>query len=706
MSEPNTSAKTMCFNTLVLEQTPEAISDAIKLCKNLGYTDQNIDDLIFLTEATLNISIPANAGSVPSDMRCNCAYIKEKHYLYNACSVCHSNPEYNKTAEQRDFNILIHIINLKKNSGFFVKSKEKRIMEKFKSCTKCSTTEKGAPVYLPIGRDIYSIIASAVHNSEADDLHKKETIKKYIREDDIYKEWCFIHSEYCDANGGNSIAKTIINYIYTANPKDAGKFEDIKEFYIPKKATSNTSQNSLQDVLPAPAFTLESTPDPAKQETRKTHELTAPDVMDFSDLYMTPGSLPMPEMFMENNSIAGEALEPIREDICEEKTSETMTPVPADTEESSSEEEYYPAPEDTAENNTDNSELTADSDTDTNDEETIEESVPSPDIPTQELSEETVPVLQGVVLEDEIPLPEEEPDKETPITEVMIPSVSRLVLANAGYVSLDQQKAQLLTEKIIKSHKTVTADIIHFTEHAGIFASLTFQTEKYMLTDRQFSFFKKLFSSEKFTVLTGNIASLYAVLISNQIKPKVRLLQPKGKRRTEYLSSLLKGNISLDGLKDWEMADNVDTDILKAYAYTFRPGTGDEQNLIMTNDLPEIVKKQYIDDEKARLLYLVIMDRNIPRKGWEVIKDDVIASMEYNDVFTKHKAQIHYIDNEFLTFIFLVPQDKIRSLQTVLAYLVPMILDDLKCSSGIGFKIRKAVRTQTTDQNTNTRKEN
>ena len=81
MSEPNTSAKTMCFNTLVLEQTPEAISDAIKLCKNLGYTDQNIDDLIFLTEATLNISIPANAGSVPSDMRCNCAYIKEKHYL-------------------------------------------------------------------------------------------------------------------------------------------------------------------------------------------------------------------------------------------------------------------------------------------------------------------------------------------------------------------------------------------------------------------------------------------------------------------------------------------------------------------------------------------------------------------------------------------------------------------------------------------------
>jgi len=705
MSEPNTSAKTMCFNTLVLEQTPEAFNDAIKLCKNLSYTDQNIDTLILLTEATLKISIPVNAVSVPADPKCNCAYIKEKYYLYNACSVCHSNPEYNKNITQRDYNALIHIINLKKkSSGFFTKSKKKSIMENFKSCIKCSVTQKGATVYLPLARDIYSIIASAIHNTESDGSHKDDIIKKYIKEDDVYKEWCFTHSEYCDANGGNSIAKSIINYIYTSSPKDAGKLADIKDFYVPQKGNvDNVTHDNSKEALPEPAFVLE----PVKQETQNAPEPSAPDEMDFSDLYMTPGSLPMPEALDDN--VPEPPADEAPEAVPEENQTEGEPPAP-NTTENSEDEGYYQENGSTSETvEYEDVSVPADDIQDAASEniETPEEIIPPPDAETQESPE---PAQQTAGLENEVDISDipdiPEPPEEALSTDLMITSVSRDILTNTGYISFDQQKAQALTENIISNGGTVTADIVHFTDQAGVFASLTFNNERYILTDRQFSFLKKLFTNEKFTVITGNISSLYAVLISNDIKPQSRLLQPKGSKREEYLNSLRKGNVSLAGMKDWEMADNVDTDILKAYAYTFRPGTGDEQNLIMTNDLPEIVKKQYIDDEKARLLYLVIMDRNIPRKGWEAIKDDVIASMEYNDVFHKHRARIHYIDNESLTFIFLVPQDKIRSLQTVLAYLVPMILDDLKCSSGIGFKIRKAVRTQTADQSTNTRKEN
>ncbi|MCR4991708.1 MAG: hypothetical protein K6A45_01545, partial [Lachnospiraceae bacterium] len=90
MSDANTSARTMCFETLMAEQTPEATLDAVRLCKQMGYSDKNIEDLIFINSLTKNHNIEIDVRSVTSNAGNNCSYIQNKYCLNNACKVCHT----------------------------------------------------------------------------------------------------------------------------------------------------------------------------------------------------------------------------------------------------------------------------------------------------------------------------------------------------------------------------------------------------------------------------------------------------------------------------------------------------------------------------------------------------------------------------------------------------------------------------------------
>lgn len=679
MSDANTSARTMCFETLMAEQTPEATLDAVRLCKQMGYSDKNIEDLIFINSLTKNHNIEIDVRSVTSNAGNNCSYIQNKYCLNNACKVCHTNPDFSGAAEQRERNLLIHLVSAKKNSSFFNKTKAKTdsIKEKFISYVSCSETKNGAPIYLPLSRDIYVILVDELTKPQA---AKDEAVKNAVPQNALYKKWCFLNSTYCDENGDNAAVRTYINHIYTTDTKDAGNFKDLKEYFIPPKNKEADREKKTEKVQPEP-----------KEETRPISILEA-DPSDFDDLYITPGiaaavpddaetsgkeTLPADsEPDAEQNTVTESMETPENQDnVPAENESISEQPVPATTDEFE-----YSEPEPYEENG-------------------IEIEITEEGQQSVETAPETI--TGTVELETDIDIPEVSPENSSDSdSEKMIPTLSYALISGKGYVSLDIQKLQSVMAEMNRYTASATIDIIHFTEYPGVHAVMTTPKSRYVFTTQQFSFMKQFFNQSRYTVMTNNITALYAVLKSNGLTVKTSFAQPAGKERGPYLRLLKSGELSFEKVKEFKRADKVDIEILKAYSHSFRFGTGDEGCIKLTDGLPEIVTRQFTDNENESLLLLTITDKNISPQGWSVIKDDVLAGMEHNEIFSKHKSRIHFIDDEKQTFTFVVPKDKVRSLQTVLVILLSRVLEHLKCSSGIDFKVRRAFKAQTTDQPT------
>ena len=714
MSETNTSAKTMCFNTLVAEQTPEALADAVKLCKHLGYTDENIEDLLFLTEVTTGHKSDIDVSSVSSEIKVNCSYIQNKYCLNNACKVCHSNPEFNEMAEMRERNMLVHLINARTNCGFFTKNKSKteKIKEKFVSYIMSATSDKGAPVYLPLGRDIYHLLVQEVTKSQKGVDQTKQIVKR----ETLYDNWRFLNSGYCDASGNNAIALGYIDYIYTTNPKDkdVGTFKELAEYFNPPAEKKKKSTETVKE-------------EPNKSEEPEALNTLVADPHDFDDLSLIPGAT-FPEVPDEKEDKKTETSDNAQTENTNEQesiTADSKPEEPAEVQETTpaaesipvKEEQYEQAPPDDTESEFDYAEPDpeelygpsgqAETISEPASEETAKEAVENnngnQEVQTEEQhpqDEQAEPILKSVELEGDIEIPATEPEENANDSDRMIPSVKYAIFKDKEYATLDIQKVQSVISEMNRYTASATIDIIHFSEYQGTYAVMTAPKSRYAFSIQQFSSMKNLFTQEKFTIMTGNLSALYAVLRLNKLTVKANIVQPSDKDREKYLNILKSGDISFDKVKGFEKIDKVFSNYSKAYSHSFRPGTGDESCMKMSGGLPEIITKQFTDDENESLLLVTVTDKTIPEQGWKAIKYDVLASMEHNEVFSKHKSRIHFVDDEAQTFTFVVPRDKIRSLQTVLVILLPLILDRLDCGSGIDFKVRKAFKAQTTDQPT------
>ncbi|MBR6476388.1 MAG: hypothetical protein IKS98_13230 [Lachnospiraceae bacterium] len=680
MSDANTSARTMCFETLMAEQTQEAALDAIRLCKQKGYSDENIENLLLLNSLTKGYNTEIDVSSVIATASDNCSYIQNKYCLNNACKVCRSNTEFSEAAEQRERNVLIHLVSTKKNSNFFNKTKVKTniIKEKFVSYVSCAETKNGAPVYLHLSKDIYIILVDELTKPQ---VGKDEVVNNAVPPNVLYKKWCFLNSSYCDENGENAAVRTYINHIYTTSTKEAGNFKDLKEYFVPtkKKATDEAEGTTEEQAKP-------------ENETRPISILEA-DPSDFDDFYITPGVAPV-----------------ISSDNGADNTETEAAPVSPnpETEENAATEGSEELKTQTDEPATNESVSIQDTPDGTEDFEFAE---PEPyegngvEIDTEEgqqNGEATPETIPGTVtLETDIDIPEVSTEEnEDSDAEKMIPTLSYELISGKGYVALDVQKLQSVMAEMNRYTASATIDIIHFKEYPGVHAVMTTPKSRYVFTTQQFSFMKQFFNQGRYAVMTNNLTALYAVLKASKLTVKVIFVQPDGKGREQYLRYLKNGDLSFEKVKSLKRADDVDIEILKAYAHSFRFGTGDEDCIRLKNGLPEIVTKQFTDNENESLMLLTLTNRNIPAQGWNVIKDDVIAALGFNEVLSKHKSRIHFVEDEKQTFTFIVPKDKVRSLQTVLVILLSRILEHLKCGSGIDFKVRKAFRVQAADQNT------
>lgn len=680
MSNENTSAQTMCFIALMAERTQEAVLDAVRLCKQQGYSDENIENLLFLNSVTKGYNTEINLGAVTADPSANCSYIQNKYCLNNACMVCHSNPNFSEAAEQRERNLLIHLVSTKKNSNFFNKTKAKTnsIKEKFISYVNCSETKNGAPIYLHLSKDIYIILVDELTKPQ---VTKDTIVKNAVPGNALYEKWCFLNSSYCDENGENDQVRAYINHIYTTDTKEAGNFKVLKEYFVPtkKKATDETEETTEEQAKP-------------ENETRPISILEA-DPSDFDDFYITPGVAPVISSDSETDNA-----------VIETAPASHVSETAEDTVTEGREEQEAQTDEPATNESVSKQDATAITDD-------FEYAEPEPyegngvEIDTEEgqqNGEATPETIPGTVtLETDIDIPEVSTEEnEDSDAEKMIPTLSYELISGKGYVALDVQKLQSVMAEMNRYTASATIDIIHFKEYPGVHAVMTTPKSRYVFTTQQFSFMKQFFNQGRYTVMTNNLTALYAVLKASKLTVKVTFAQPDGREREQYLRYLKNGDLSFENVKNLKRADEVDIEILKAYANSFRFGTGDEDCIRLVNGLPEIVTKQFTDNENESLLLLTLTNRNIPAQGWNVIKDDVIAALGFNEVLSKHKARIHFVEDEKQTFTFIVPKDKVRSLQTVLVILLSRILEHLKCGSGIDFKVRKAFRAQAADQNT------
>jgi hypothetical protein len=257
--------------------------------------------------------------------------------------------------------------------------------------------------------------------------------------------------------------------------------------------------------------------------------------------------------------------------------------------------------------------------------------------------------------------------KEIPI----IPTIEDNRLIENGYDTIiDGERLDWLCFEAEQNRQGICLDAIHIRDYEGIYLMLKIGDKKNILTEAQIENLAEYISYKLGKITTSSVIALCSVLIKNKCKIKAEIIQPSDK---EYRKTVV-----LAEQKAATSAQDIDTrekNILMLYARSFRPGTGEEDCMAIINDKPEITRARVLLPEE---LPFTVKIGNILKDGqWNVLKEEIYATLEKNEIFRIHESGLWKEDNANHKFTYYVSRNKIRGMETVVRTTILRILEKM-----------------------------
>lgn len=259
-----------------------------------------------------------------------------------------------------------------------------------------------------------------------------------------------------------------------------------------------------------------------------------------------------------------------------------------------------------------------------------------------------------------------QPDRSPhPVMQTMEPEK---LTANGYEMRVDEKTLFYLRQAPFALKNGICLDAVHIKGKTGIFILVSAGDRRAILTPGQLPALRNYIGYAEGKITTAAVTPLLSVLRKEGYKTRAAIMQPEG---LLYRDGIPEKGQSTAAETLSILVNPEDMLMLRGYASSYSPGTGDEDCLMLDAEgVPFIARARKLREEEKHVT--VTAKTKLEPGKWRIIKHALISALERTNEFLCYRAGVWNENDKGQQISFFA--EKIKGLDTILTRLTPCIM--------------------------------